>query len=467
MRFISLIVIIVLMCLSVESLLAKDVWSKELYLTIYNRDLALVKEIREMTLERGRQILRLSDIPLGIIPTSFQLRSLTDPNSISVLEQYYEYEPLESSTILRKYLEKEIRIVTRDGKVHQGVLAGYDAQIILIEDTGSVVLINTGDVMAIELPELPKELTTKPTLVCYIDNNDIQNQTIELDYLTRGISWNIDYVAILSKDESSLSLNGWVTINNTSGVNYDSCKLKLIAGEVMSEETPTYKMDTLKTITTAESIPQFKEEGLFEYHIYTLQKRVTLKNNQTKQISLLDVKEIPIEKVLVYDGATYRSYYYDNWKNQGYNPNVSVYIDIINREENGLGIPLPKGKIRVYITDEEDMLQFIGEDTINHTPKDERIRLSVGKAFDVTGERKILEHKRISNNIYQDTYEIILKNHKEEPVEVKVIERQWGDWKILDTNLEYSKIDANTIEFNARVPANGGIKIIYTTEYRF
>lgn len=466
MRVLSLFLVLAL-CLTTESLLAKDGLSKELYLTIYNRDLALVKEIREISIEQGKQVLRLSDIPSGIIPTSFQLRSLTEPNNLVVLEQYYEYEPLEPSNLLKRYLDKEIEIITKNGNLYRGVLASYDnAHVILIGKAGPVHMINRNEISVIGFPELPKELNTKPTLICYVDNRNVGSQKVELSYLTRGMNWNADYVAGISKDERSLSLNGWVTINNNSGIDYDFHSLKLIAGEVKSEEELIYRVDTLKAVA-AESIPQFKEEGFFEYHIYTLQRSGTLKNNQTKQLSLLSVNDIPIKKVLVYEGALYRSYYYDNWRNQGYNPNVSVYIDFINKEEYGLGIPLPKGKIRVYMTDRDDMLQFIGEDSISHTPKDEKISLSLGNAFDVVGERKIVEHKKISNNIYQDTYEIILRNHKEEPVEVKVIERQWGDWKVLRSNIEYTKIDANTIEFDVEVPANGEARVTYTSEYRF
>lgn len=468
MRIIFIVLLLLLFSLNTKLSLANEA-SDSPCLTVYNQNFALVREIREVTLDKGRQIIRLENIPSNINPTSIQLKSLTDPDSISILEQYYEYEPLNFSLLLSKYLNKEIRIITKNNNLYQGYLSSYSGnQIILVKDkeTGPVYVIDVSDISAVEFSKLPEGLTTKPTLVFYIESKVSGAHKIELNYLTQCINWSTDYVASISKEQDYLSLNGWITISNKSGTSYNSASLKLIAGEIEQEEKMFREVEMLKT-TTVPSMPQFEEREFFEYHIYNLERKVTLENNQTKQISLLNVQEIPVKKLFIYDGALYRSYYYDNWRNQGYNDKVSVYLELENKDEYGLGIPLPKGKIRVYMADQDGTLEFIGEDSIDHTPKDERIRLSLGNAFDLVGERKIVEHKKISNTVYQDTYEITLKNHKEEPVEVKVIERQWGEWEVLKSNFEYTKTNAYMIEFNVEVPANDEVKIIYTSQYKF
>mgnify|MGYP000844959933 FL=1 len=468
MKVTCILLALLFLLVSVTPLLAAEDFNN-LSLTIYNQNIALIREVREVVLDAGKQIIKLTDIPSKINPTSVQLNALTDPDSFSVLEQYYKYEPLNSSTLLNKYLGEEIRILTRDGNLYEGYLSNYDVnQIILVKDkkAGPVYVIERSDIVSIEFPQIPEGLATEPALVCYVESKDAGSKLIELSYLTQDINWSTNYVANISQDEEYLSLNGWVTVENRSGASYESGKLKLIAGEINLEREEYDRADTLKALV-AESAPQFEEAGLFEYHIYTLGRGVTLEDNQTKQISLLNAQGIPIEKIFIYEGAAYRGYYYDNWRNQSYNPDVSVYIEFDNRDEYGLGIPLPKGKVRVYIADEDDILQFIGEDSINHTPRDEKIRLSLGSAFDIVGERKIVDHKKISNTIYQDTYEITLKNHREEPAKIKVIERQWGDWKVLKSNSDYTKIDAYNIEFNVEVPENDEVKIVYTAEYRF
>ena len=200
---------------------------------------------------------------------------------------------------------------------------------------------------------------------------------------------------------------------------------------------------------------------------YTLGRKTDLKNNQTKQIALFTAPKVPVEKIYVYDGALYRWYYYDNWQNQPDNKKVEVKLDFKNSEKNGLGIPLPKGKIKVYKADSDNTLQFIGEDQIDHTPKDEKVSLSLGNAFDVAGERKIVNHKMVTANLYRDTYEIKLRNHKKEPITVKVVERQWGDWNVIQSSHKHEKRDAFTLEFNVPVEKDGEAVITYTAEYKF
>lgn len=469
MKYLLFLLILLLLFSSEGSLSASGIIRKEINITIYNQDIALVRDLREVKLEKGRNIIKVSDVASRIDATSVHFKSLTKPEDCRIIEQNFEYDLVSSDKLLNKYIDQEIKVITRDDNIYRGYLLSYDSrQIIIAQDktNGPIYMVDRENIRDIEFPQLPEGLITRPTLVWEIESLNSSEHLIELSYLTRGINWRADYVVNISKDEKTLSLNGWVTIDNRSGTSYESANIKLIAGEINLEKE-TYKVDELKLALMAETPPQFEEKSFFEYHMYTLKRKATIKNNQTKQISLLSVQGIPMEKRYVYDGKLYRSYYFDNWKGLDYNPKVSVYIKFKNSSDSGLGIPLPKGKIRVYKADDDDTLQFIGEDSIDHTPKDEEIELLIGAAFDIVGERKVIDHKKIANNIYQDTYEITVRNHKEEPIKVSIIEHQWGDWKILKSNYKYKKIDAYKIEYEVEVPKNGETKVTYTAEYRF
>ncbi len=469
MKSLALVLVFLFIVSFIKTLPANEMIRKEIDITIYNQDIALIRDLREIKLEKGKNIVKVSDVPSRIDTTSVHFKSLTKTQDCRIIEQNFEYDLVNSDKLLNKYIDQEIKVITRDNAIYKGYLLSYDGRHIIISQNrtnGPIYMIDRENIRDIEFPQLLEGLITRPTLVWEIESLDNNMHLIELSYLTRGINWQADYVANISKDEKILSLNGWVTIDNRSGVSYEYAKVKLIAGEINLEKE-AYKVDELKMAIMAETLPQFEEKSFFEYHMYTLTRKATIKNNQTKQISLLSVQDIPMEKRYVYDGKLYRNYYFDNWKGLDYNPKVSVYIGFKNSSDSGLGIPLPKGKIRVYKTNDDDTLQFIGEDFIDHTPKDEVIELLIGTTFDIAGERRIMEHKKIANNIYQDTYKIIIRNHKEEPIKVSIIEHQWGDWKILKSNYKYKKIDAYKIEYVVEVPENGEKEVTYTAEYRF
>jgi hypothetical protein len=467
------IVVVILVVVSLSFLgsfsVANEIPQRGLDITIYNQDIALVRDLRTISLEKGRNIIKVADVASKIDATSVHFKSLTDPARCRIIEQNFEYDLVSSDKLLSKYIDQDIRIITRDNNVYQGYLLSYDSRQIIIAHnkiTGPIYMVDRENIRDIEFPQLPEGLITKPTLVWEIESQDKDEHLIELSYLTRGISWRADYVANISRDEKTLSLNSWVTIDNRSGADYNSANVKLIAGEIKLEERDQIEALS-KMAYMAEAQPQFEEKSFFEYHMYSLNRKTTIKNNQTKQISLFNVQNIPMEKRYVYDGKLYRSYYFDNWRGLDYNPKVSVYIRFRNSSDSGLGIPLPKGKVRVYKADEDGTLQFIGEDSIDHTPKDEKIELLIGTAFDIVGERRIVEHKKITNNVYQDTYEITIRNHKDESIKVSIIEHQWGDWKVLKSNYDYKKIDAYKIEFEVEIPKNGETSVVYTAEYRF
>ncbi|MFA5393074.1 MAG: DUF4139 domain-containing protein [Candidatus Ratteibacteria bacterium] len=445
---------------------------KEVSLTIYNQNFALVRDLRFLNLKEGLNQVRFSDIASQIDATSVHFKSLTTPTGCSILEQNFEYDLVNSDKLLQKYIDKEIKIITQDNNSYQGFLSSYDSnQLVLVKDKekGPVFMVNRENIRNLEFPQLPEGLITKPTLVWSLANTKSGKHLVELGYLTNGMNWRADYVASVAKDDKNISLNAWVTIDNNSGVGYENAGLKLIAGDVHRVTTqPTLRrevmVDEVKSMATG---AQFEEKSFFEYHLYTLQRKTDLKNNQTKQVTLFAAPKVPVEKIYTYDGALYRGYYYDNWRKQPCNTKVEVKLNFKNSDKNGLGIPLPKGKIKVYKADSDDTLQFIGEDQIDHTPKDEKVSIFLGNAFDIVGERKITDHKIIASNVYRDTYEITLRNHKKEPVTVKVVEHQWGDWNILQASQKFEKPDAFTSEFSVPVEKDGEAKITYTAEYKF
>ena len=463
-------VLLWLLCISLTGF-AQEMKRKDVSLTVYNQNFALVRDVRSIGLKEGLNEVRFFDIAGRIEPASVHFKSITAPDKCGILEQNFEYDLVSADKLLLKYIDNVISIISQDDVKYTGYLASYDGnQIVLAEDKekGPIFMINRSNIRDIEFPQLPEGLITKPTLVWSLLNNKPGTHDVELSYITGGINWVADYVAAISDDEKSISLTGWVTIDNRSGTEYKNTSLKLIAGDVFRVQKRDIVPRVMETKALGAAVPeQFEERQLFEYHLYELGRKTTLKNNQTKQISLLTAPKVSVNKIYTYSGQLYSWYYYDNWQGLQCNRKVGVNLEFKNSKENGLGIPLPKGTIKVYKADIDKSLQFIGENQIDHTPKDEKISLYLGNAFDIVGERKVTDHKKLAVNLYRDTYEITLRNHKKEQVMVKVIERQWGDWKVVQTSHEYKKEDATTLVFEVNVPANGEIKITYTAEYKF
>ena len=435
--------------------------------TIYNVNLGLVKDQREIKLTKGTGELRFMDVASQIIPTSVHIKSLIDPGSLLILEQNYEYDLLNPQKLLDKYVGKEVKLyyknpyTEREEMVTATLLSNNGGPIFKIGDE-----ITFGHPGRIIFPEVPENLISKPTLVWLIDNTLSSHQKVEASYLTNGINWRADYVVTLNDKDDMADLSGWVTIDNRSGTTYRNANLKLVAGDVNRvKDEYEYRGKMLQVAEAAAKTPQFKEDEFFEYHIYTLQRPATIKENQTKQISLINADTIPVKKELLYYGARY--YYYNQHGETITNQKVGVFVEIENKEKNNLGIPLPKGTIRVYKHDKEGSLQFVGEDSIDHTPKDEKIRIKLGDAFDVVGSRKQTEWKKIAYDTYEASFEISLRNHKKEDVIVKVVEPIPGDWKILSSSHEYQKTEAFTAEFNIPVPKDKETKLTYRVRMRF
>jgi len=438
-------------------------------LTIYNVNLGLVKDQRQVTLPAGAFELRFMDVASQIIPASVQVRSLTGPSSLRVLEQNYEYDLLNPQKLLEKYVGKEVKLFVqnqyteREDTLTATLLSIDGGPIFKIDDD-----ITFGHPGRILFPKVPEDLTSKPTLVWLLENSLTKPQRIEATYLTNALNWRADYVLTLDARDDRADLSGWVTIDNKSGAAYSNATLKLVAGDVnrvRDDQELRARILAKEAAAPMTAAPQFKEEEFFEYHIYTLQRPSTLKNNQTKQISLVTADQVPVKKELVYFGA--RQYYHSRYGEAVSNQKINVIVELQNKKEYNLGIPLPKGVVRVCKQDTEGSLQFVGEDSIDHTPKDEKIRIKMGNAFDVVGGRKQTDWKKLATDTYEAAFEISVRNHKKEDVVVKVVEPIPGDWTMLSSSHEYKKTDARMAEFTLTVPKDKEVKLTYSVKMRF
>lgn len=442
-------------------------------LTVYNQNMALVKDKRVLTLKSGMNEVRFTDVAAQIDPTSVQFISLTDPTGTRVLEQNYAYDIVGSKKLLERYLDQNIALVTEDGTKYNGKLLSGADDIILQHDDGQVTTIKLAQVREIKFPNLPGGLITKPTLIWLINAARAGNHDTQVTYITNGMNWKANYVVVVNKDDTAMNLNGWVTIDNQSGATYEDANLKLVAGDVrrVTPAPAARDMMALPTAPAAKAEPQFVQQDIFEYKLYSLQRTTTIRNRETKQIEFTSATGVPINKIFVYDGGkAYRFYGYqitDPSYGKTSDTKVAVMLEFKNSEQNRLGIPLPKGTIRVYKADADGGNQFIGEDNIDHTPKDETIRLNIGNAFDVVGERTQTNFAKISDRVIEETYQIKIRNHKKEAVEVRVVERlfRWSNWQILRSTQDYIKLDAQTIEFRVNVKPDSESVLSYTVRY--
>ncbi len=435
---------------------------KELALTIYNGNLGLVKDVRELTLPAGTQEVKFMDVAAQIDPTSVHLKSLTDATGLRILEQNYEYDLLNPQKLLDKFVGKKVKLMTTDGNLIDAVLLSNNNGPIY-EINGQIHLGHPGRVI---LPDIPENLIPTPTLVWLLENRTGRPQRVEASYLTSGITWKADYVVVLNTKDDGGDLSGWVTIDNKSGATYTDAALKLVAGDVhRAAPRPEVRAMLESAGKAAGAPPQFQEESFFEYHLYSLDRRTTIKQNQTKQISLLDAADIPIKKELRFYGSS--QYYRSQLGTPLSSQKVSVFLEIENKAQNHLGMPLPQGTVRVYKASSDGSLQFIGEDTIDHTPKDEKVKIKMGEAFDVVAERTQKDWKKIAQGVYETEWEIQIRNHKKENVQVTVVEPVLGDWEVVKASLPYEKTDARTLQFKVDVPKDGKTTVNYRVRMRW
>ncbi len=441
--------------------------------TIYNENLALVKDQRKIQFKSGQNILAFRDVSARMRPETALLRCLSSPGNLSVIEQNFDFDLLTPEKLLEKFVGKSVNVIRTNPAT--GIETTEQAQV-LSANNGVVMKIGdrieTGIPGRIVYPDVPANLRDRPTLVMALNNGGATQQEVELSYLTGGLAWKADYVAELNTMDDKLDLSGWVTLTNTSGTSYRNAKLQLVAGDVnqaRDEMRPMLAKTEGRMYAALPSAPRMAEESLLEYHLYTLDRPTTIAENQTKQVSLLSASEIPSHKELLLSGADY--YYQSSYGNLGQKIKVGVFVEFLNKESAHLGMPLPKGVIRVYKKDGAGNAQFVGEDRIDHTPKNEKVRLKLGEAFDVTADKKQTDFKKVGgstrfNYIYESAFELVLKNAKKEAVTVTVLEPIPGDWEILTENRPHEKVASNTAVWHISVPAEGSTTLSYRVQVR-
>ena len=441
--------------------------------TIYNENLALVKDTRRVQLDQGQNRLALREVSGRMRPETAQLRSLTHPGSLSLLEQNFDFDLLTPAKLLEKYVGRPVRIV----RTHPTTGAeSIETATVLAANSGVVLKIGdrieTGVPGRIVFDGVPPNLRDRPTLVTELASSRAGTQTVELSYLSGGLAWKADYVAELNAADSALDLNGWVTLTNTSGTAYPNAKLQLVAGDVnrVRDELRLAAKASGMAVREAPAVRAMAEESLFEYHLYTLQRPTTIADNQTKQVALLGASGVPVTKELVLQGNDY--YYRSSVGGIGQKMKVGVFVQFENREAARLGMPMPKGVVRVYKKDSAGNAQFIGEDRIDHTPKNEKVRLKLGEAFDVTADKKQTDFKKRDtyspwSYVHESAYEILLKNAKKEPVTVIVREPVPGDWSMLEQSHKHAKAASGTAEWKVQVPAEGSASLRYRVLVRY
>ncbi|MFZ2306226.1 MAG: DUF4139 domain-containing protein [Rhodoferax sp.] len=447
---------------------------QEVAVTIYNENLALVKDQRKLQLRPGASALAFRDVSARMRPETALLRSTSAPGSLAVLEQNFDFDLLTPQKLLEKYVGRSVSII----RTNPATGAETTEQAEVLSANNGVVLkigqrIETGIPGRIVYGDVPPNLRDRPTLMMALDNSGAAQQTVELSYLTGGLAWKADYVVELNAAEDALDISGWVTLTNTSGATYRKAKLQLVAGDV-NQVRPQMEGRVMAMAAPAPAMAKARgdmaEESLFEYHLYTLNRPTTIAENQTKQVSLLSASGVPARKELLLKGNDY--YYQSSYGELGQKMKVAVFVEFDNKEAAHLGMPLPKGIIRVYKKDRSGNAQFIGEDRVDHTPKNEKVRLKLGDAFDVTADKKQTDFKKLGgtgkyNYVFESGYEVLLKNAKKEPVTVTVQEPMPGDWQVLSESHPHTKGASNTAVWKVSVPAEGSTKLVYRSLVRY
>ena len=444
----------------------------DLSLTVYNGNLALIRDVRQVHLQSGVFPLRFEGVASSINPTTVHFRSLTAPTKLSVVEQNYEYDLLDPQKLLQKYVGREVTLVRPE--TNAGSTRWVETKALLLANNGGPVwkigneIITGMGADSYRFPDLPENLYSRPTLVWTLDNRAGDSQRVEASYLAGSMNWNADYVLTVARDEKNADLDGWVTLTNNSGVPYNNAKLQLIAGQLHRAQAPLNGRAFAKALNAVadEARQEFAQEAFSEYHLYTLGRRTSIQNNESKQISLLSASSVPVEKYLLVEG---QAYYFRNPQGIGnaIPQPVQVYYRFKNEDKSGLGMPLPAGTFRVYQSDSQGGAQFVGEDNISHTPKDETLRIHVGDAFDVVCERKQMDYKKLGPNLYEMEYQIALRNHKSNSVTVEVREPIGGDWEIVNSNYTPTKLDSTTIGFAVSVAKDGSATLDYRVRVKW
>jgi len=433
-------------------------------ITVYNSDIALVRDTRNLQLVRGTGNLRFMDIAATVNPATVHFRSLTEPSQVSVLEQNYEYDLLDPDKLLRKYVGREVTLVRnrQDG----GTTRQEEVKALLLSyNTGPVWKIGNEIVTGlsadhIRFPELPETLYSRPTLIWTVQNDGAQKHRVEASYLASRLAWNADYVLTVGRDDKAADLNGWVTMTNNSGTAFKNARLQLVAGDLNRVRQQLNKMSDMAAPAARAAEERMAQESFSDYHLYTFGRKTTINNAQTKQLSMFDGTDIPVLKRYVVEG---QNYYYHNQQHPGspIKDSVEVYYQFKNEVKSGLGLPMPAGVLRVYQQDSKGGVQFVGEDRIMHTPKDETLNVKIGNAFDVICERNQIDFQKISPNVYEFEYEITIRNHKASAINVEVNEPVGATWRMISSSHKWTKTAAWAAQFAVPVTSDGTAVLKY------
>jgi hypothetical protein len=438
----------------------------DLAVTVYNSDIALIRDTRNLQLPTGNFDLKFMDIAATVNPATVHFRSMTEPSQVSVLEQNYEYDLLEPDKLLRKYVGRDVTLVrwrqdggtTRQEEVKARLLSYNNGPVWRI---GNEIV--TGlHADHIRFPELPDNLYSRPTLIWTLNNAGARTHRVEASYLASKLAWSADYVLTVGRDDKAADLDGWVTLTNGSGTAFKNAKLQLVAGDLnrVRQALARQMRDEMRAPASMAAEKAFEQEAFSEYHLYSLARRTGINNNETKQVSMLDGTAVPVHKRFVVEG---QELYYHNEQHPGspIKDVVQVFYQFRNEQKTGLGVPMPSGVVRVYQSDSKGGVHFVGEDRINHTPKDETLNLKIGNAFDVVCERSQVDFRKIAVNQYELEYEITLRNHKDIPVTVEVNEPLGGTWRMIHSSHGWQKTAAWAAQFQVPVTAGGEAKLQY------
>jgi len=434
-------------------------------ITVYNQNFGLVREVRTVPVGVGPVEIEYGDVASAIQTETVHVRPLD--GGFRILEQNYRYDLLSPQKLLEKYVGRTVNVyrynpdAQREEAVAAEVIAVNNGTILRI---GGEITFNYPGRIA--FPELPNDLIAEPTLVWLADSRR-ERQRLEVSYLTNDLNWKADYVMVVNEDDTKADITGWVTLSNNSGATYENAQLKLVAGDVQRVQVGNQMREMARRAVAMDAVAesQFTEEGFFEYHLYTMARPTTVRNNEQKQVTLLEASDFGVKKRLTFYGAEY--YYRSQYGEVASNQKLDVSLEFDNSERNRLGMPLPAGVVRVYKQDPSGAQQFIGEDRIDHTPRDERVRIRMGDAFDVVGDRRQMDWTTLGGCVSESTWEVELRNHKDEAVEVDVIEPIGGDWDILSSTHKAEKLDAHTFKFEVEVPARAGTTIEYRVRVRW
>ena len=429
----------------------------DISVTVYNSNLGVISENRTFDFNKGTNRLEIKDIPSQLDAGSVRFELNESGKSISILEQNYAYDLVSHEKMYARYIDENIELIGKDGQISSGTLLSYGGgAVTLLMENGQIKIVQLSNILEINFPALPDGLITRPTLFWKYNSDFNGSSSGKFSYQTAGLSWLAEYVGVLSSKDTKLDLSGWASIKNHSGKTYRDASLKLIAGDIHRAQPKWGRQSAMKGLAAAESVYSgFEEKSFFEYHMYTLPRKTTIADKENKQITLFEPAASTVDKVFIYRPERNRT-------------KVEVAIRFINSKQSGLGIPLPGGRVRLFQADDDGSMVLLGEDIIEHTPKDEKMNLKVGYAFDITAEEQVISQNRISSKVEDMEYEIKLNNRKDEAVTVEIDKRMYGFWEIIESSHSYNKKNINTLTFEIPVEANSTetIRFIVRLSYR-